>query len=194
MMDFAREDPRLDELIGVVKGENLRLIDRWLELGPLDVIHFGDDLGMQDRMAISPDLFRRYLIPAYEEMFSRIREAGTHVHLHSDGYFLDVMPDLLKTGVTVLNPQDRIHGIVNLKRVLRGRVCINLDIDRQHLLPRGTGDEIRKHLKTVVQELGSREGGLMLYAGIAEDVSLPNIEALCEAMEEYGSLHRAPAP
>jgi hypothetical protein len=184
MMDFAREDPRLEDLVEMVKETNNRLIDRWLEIGPLDVIHFGDDLGTQNGLPVRPDLFRKYLIPAYEEMFGRIREAGTHVKLHSDGHFLDVMDDLIRAGVDILNPQDRVHGLEVLREKLKGRVCIDLDIDRQHLLPRGTPGAIREHVRRAVDILGSPEGGLMIYAGVAEDVPLENIEALCNSLWE----------
>jgi hypothetical protein len=193
MMDFVREDPRLDDLITMVLERNLKLIDRWLEVGPLDVVHFGDDLGMQNGLPMRPELFRKYLIPAYAEMFGRVREAGAHVHLHSDGYFLQIMDDLIKAGVTILNPQDRIHGIENLRRILKGNVCIDLDIDRQHLLPRGTVEEIHDHVGNAVADLGSANGGLMLHAGTAEDVPLSNIEALCQAMEAH-QRHFSDAP
>jgi hypothetical protein len=185
MMDFAREDPRLPLLIDMVKETNLRLIDKWLELGPLDMIRFGDDLGTQERLPIRPELFRKYLLPAYSEMFGRIGEAGTHVYLHSDGHFLEIMDDLVDAGVTILNPQDRIHGLETLRDALKGRVCIDLDIDRQQLLPRGSRGDIERHIRNAVEVLGSPRGGLMMYAGIAEDVPLGNIEALCHSMEEF---------
>jgi hypothetical protein len=184
MMDFVREDPRLQDLIDMVKEKNIRVIDRWLEIGPPDVMVFGDDLGAQDRMPIRPDLFRKYLIPAYEEMFDRIRDAGCHVYLHSDGYFLEVMGDLIDAGVTILNPQDRIHGLETLRDTLEGRVCIDLDIDRQHLMPRGTPEQIDQHIDDAVRILGSEKGGLMLKAGIYDDVPLENIDALCSSMEK----------
>ncbi len=184
MMDFAREDPRLYDLIDMVKEKNLKVIDKWLEIGPPDVMSFGDDLGAQDRMPIRPEMFRKYLIPAYEEMFGRIRDAGCHVRLHSDGYFLEVMDDLIDAGVTILNPQDRIHGLENLRDAIKGKVCIDLDIDRQHLMPHGSPEDIDQHIDRVVDILGSKKGGLMILAGIYEDVPLGNIEALCQALEK----------
>lgn len=183
MMDFAREDPRLPDLIDMVKERNIRVIDKWLEIGPPDVMTFGDDLGAQDRMPINPKLFRKYLMPAYREMFGRIRDVGCHVYLHSDGYFLEVMDDLIDAGVTILNPQDRIHGLEALRDTLKGKVCVDLDIDRQHLMPRGTPEQIDRHIDDAVRILGSKKGGLMVCAGIYDDVPLENIEALCRALE-----------
>jgi len=185
MMDFIREEPRLNDLIEMVLEQNLKLIDKWLELGPLDVLYFGDDLGMQNALPIRPEAFRKYLLPAYTKMFRRVREAGTHVYFHSDGHILEVAEDLIKAGVSILNIQDRVNGIENIRKTIKGKVCIDLDIDRQFLMPHGTPKEILNHVEEAVKNLGSRDGGLMLSAGILEDVPLTNIEALCQAMKKY---------
>jgi len=52
-------------------------------------------------------------------------------------------------------------------------------------LPYGNFKEIREHVREAVIKLGSTRGGLMLTAGVYPDVPLDNIEALCQAMEEY---------
>ena len=55
MLDFAIEDRRLDRLIKVVLNRNMCLIHKWLQTEP-DIIYFGDDLGMQNSLPISPEL------------------------------------------------------------------------------------------------------------------------------------------
>lgn len=185
MMDFVKEPPELQQLINMVLEQNIKLIEKWLQVGPLDVLCFGDDLGTQSRMPISPKTFRKYLFPAYSKMFRKVREVGTHVHFHSDGHVMEVADDLVKSGVTILNIQNRVNGIENIEKKLKGKVCIDLDIDRQVLLSYGTPKEIDAHLRNVVEKLGSREGGLMLRACIQPDVPLSNIEALCQAMDKY---------
>jgi len=44
---------------------------------------------------------------------------------------------------------------------------------------------VKNHISEIVKKLGSKEGGLMIIAGVYPDVPLENIEALCEAMEEH---------
>ena len=118
-------------------------------------------------------------------MFKPCREAGVHVYLHSDGHILEIAEDLVKAGVSMLNLQDTVNGIENIGRKLKGEVCIDLDVDRQYLMPFGTPEEIEKHIKNVIVKLGSKKGGLALKADIYPDVPLSNIEALCQAMEKY---------
>ncbi len=188
MLDFVRGDSRLDRLIDLLTEYNLELVKRIIRLG-VDVVSFGDDLGTQNRMPISPTLFRRYIYPAYRKIFGYVRAHGVHVYLHSDGHVMEVVDMLIESGVTILNIQDVVNGIENIARACKGRVCIDLDIDRQHLLPRGTPAEIERHIVEAIHKLGSRRGGLMLTAGVYPDVPLRNIEALCLALERHMEDH-----
>ncbi len=70
-------------------------------------------------------------------MFGAAREHGVHVFLHSDGHILEIAEDLVKAGVSILNPQDLVNGVENIKNKLKGRVCIDIDIDRQKVVPFG---------------------------------------------------------
>lgn len=184
MADIAAGDERLDRLCGMVLTFNEGLVERYLEIG-VDVMVFGDDLGMQERLTISPAAWRRYVRPAYEKLFGMCRDAGTHVYLHSDGYIVDILPDLLECGVTILNPQDLCNGLENIRRCLKGKVCVDLDLDRQRIVPFGTPEQIDAHVRRCVETLGSPRGGLMLTCGIYPGTPLENIEAVFRAMSAY---------
>jgi len=182
MTDIGLGDPRLDSLCEMVLEFNRGIVERYLDMG-VDVVVFGDDLGMQERLTISPAAWRRYVKPAYAELFGMCRRAGAHVYFHSDGYIVDIMPDLIECGVSILNPQDLCNGLENIRRELKGKVCIDLDIDRQSIIPRGTPDRIVDHIRHCVRVLGSSEGGLMLTCGLYEGTPLENIEAVFRGME-----------
>jgi hypothetical protein len=184
MVDFAERAPRLQTLIDVVAEYNLDLVARHLECGA-EMIGFADDLGMQNGLPISPSQWRRYLLPPYQRMFALCREAGADVYLHSDGCMVDIIPDLVEAGLTILNPQVRANGLADLARVARGRVCINLDLDRQ-LFPFASPGEARGHVLEAVEALGSPAGGLMLHAEFEPDVPLKTIEAVLQTLDEVG--------
>jgi len=182
MTDFIRNPPELQQLIDLVISTNLRVIRKWLEIG-VDIMSFQDDLGTQVSCMVSPWVFRRHLKPGYERMFRPCREAGSHVAFHSDGHILEVVSDLIEAGVTVINPQIRANTLEGIARTMKGRIRINLDLDRQ-LFPFVTPQGIRKHIEEAVTKLGLKDGGLMLSAEVGPDVSLENIEAICKAFEE----------
>jgi uroporphyrinogen decarboxylase len=134
---------------------------------------------------MSPATFRRHLCPGYERMCQLAREAGAETYMHSDGHILELFDDLMAAGFSVINPQVGCIGIDRLANLYKGRVCLDADIDRQQILPHGSPEQVRKHVEEIVRKLGSKDGGLMMIAGVYADVPLQNIEALAQAMEEY---------
>jgi hypothetical protein len=185
MLDFAEEPPELQRLIDVVLAHNLANLELLLEgREPPGLLHFGDDLGMQTSLPMSPAKWRTYLKPCYARLYGRCHEAGFHVYMHSDGHIWEIIPDLVDCGVNVINPQVRANGLANLARVCKGTVCVNLDLDRQ-LFPFASPAEIDAHVREAVETLGLPEGGLWLSAECGPDVPLATIEAICQALERY---------
>ena len=56
---------------------------------------------------------------------------------------MELVDILIECGATIVNPQDLVNGIDDLAREVKGRVCIDLDIDRQKIVPFDTPAEIR---------------------------------------------------
>jgi len=184
MMDVATEEPLLDRLIEMVLEYNMRIVEKYLELG-VEWMGFADDLGMQRSLPMSPRSFRRYIRPSYEKMFGACKRAGAVVSLHSDGHILEIIGDLAECGLDVVNPQIRANGLEGLREVAKGRVAIALDLDRQ-LFPFATPSQIENHIYTAVEALQCENGGLMLSAECEPDVPLENIEAICNTLEKVG--------
>lgn len=187
MADFALNPPEVKRLIDLVLEHNMTLVRRCVGLAP-DVVGFGDDLGTQTAPMMSPQHFAQHLAPGYRQQFQAARQAGAHVYFHCDGHILELIPQLMDCGVSVLNPQVGANGMDALAELCRGRLCLNLDLDRQGVLPFGTTKEVRDHVREAVSKLGTRQGGLMLYAECQPNVPLENTEAACRAMEEVRQL------
>jgi hypothetical protein len=188
MIDFAEEPPELGLLIDKVLAYNLgqarRLIDAH---GPSPrLARLGDDLGIQRSLPISPRSWRRWLKPAFTDIVGAFRDAGHWVYLHTDGNILEIIPDLIECGVSVLNPQVGANGLEALAETCKGRVCVDLDLDRQQF-PFWSAAEIHAHVDEAVRVLDDPHGGLWLKAEIGPDVPMANIEAIFEALDRHGS-------
>lgn len=153
----------------------------------VDGIHFGDDWGTQVSLITSPATWRKFFKPAYARMFEPCRAAGKDVHFHTDGFTWEIMADLVEVGVNVLNIQHTIMDIGQIAQRFGGKVAFRSDLDRQHILPHGTRDEIRAHVREVYEALGSYDGGLIGHGEIAPDVPIENIRAMLEAWREFGA-------
>ena len=184
MVDFAEEPPELQMLIDIVLDHNMQNLEVRLQQHTHPIFSFGDDLGMQTSLPMSPEKWRKYLKPCYAKLYGRCHESGFSVYMHTDGHIVEIIPDLIDCGVNVVNPQVRANGLDNLAEVCKGKVCVNLDLDRQ-LFPFCSPEEIDEHVHEAVDALGSPEGGLWLTAECAPDVPLENIDAICVALAKY---------
>jgi len=188
MVDFAEEPPELQMLLDKVLHYNVRQVKKRLEAAPTpeQIFYFGDDLGMQTSLPISPKKWRKFLKPCFAAIYQPIRAAGHYVYMHTDGHILEIIPDLVDCGVNVVNPQVGANGLENLARVCKGKVCVDLDLNRQ-MFPFWKPADIDAHVREAVEVLGAPEGGLWLKAEIGEDVPLANVEAICTALEKYSA-------
>ena len=185
---MSDEEARLGALIERVETFNTALVRRYVDLG-VEWLGFPEDLGMQRGPLLSPQHFRTYIKPSYERMMARAREAGCVVHMPSDGDIRRLAGDLLDCGVDVINVQDLVNGLDWLAETLAGRVCIDLDLDRQRVTRFGSLDEIDALVLEAVTKLGSRDGGLILRHGLMPGLPLADIAALMDAMERYATYY-----
>ena len=185
LMDLAEDRQEIHELVDRLVDHHLISIKGYLKAGA-DCIAFGDDWGAQDRLLVHPDMWRRFWKPRYQRMFEPIKDAGKFVWFHTDGWILEIIEDLIEIGVDVLNPQHHCMGDDRVAEIAAGKVCIRTDIDRQHLIPHGTPDEIRAYVKKVLKLFGDYEGGIILHGEVGPEVPLENVEAMYSAFYEFG--------
>lgn len=184
MMDIARDHPMLSRLVEKLQERKIALVDKWLKMGAQE-ISFHTDIGTQDRLMMRVSKFRKHIKPMFNAIFQRCREGGAHVYLSSDGHLLEIVDDLVECGVSVHDPQERANTIEGIAKAYKGKLCVDLDLDRQGF-PFSTPARLKKNIKHAIDTIGSPEGGLMFKAEISDaNVPLENIKAILEAFEEY---------
>jgi len=189
LVDMADGEPRLPALIEMVEAFNAGLVRNFIERVGVEMMGFAEDLGMQRGPMLSPEHFRRYIKPSYQRLMKAARDAGCIIHMHSDGDIRALIDDLIDGGVEAINLQDLVNGIDWIRERLAGKMCIDLDIDRQQVTARGTPAEVDALIREEVEKLGSREGGLMMIYGLYPGVPIENVKALMDAMEKYSTFY-----
>ena len=191
MLDFAEEPPELQILIDKVLEYNMLQLEAALQTEEASrveaanpIFFFGDDLGMQKGLAIGRAKWVKYLKPCFAKIFKRVHEAGKLAYLHTDGCIYEIMPDLAEAGADMINPQYRANGLDNLVRVCKGKIPINLDLDRQ-FMPFATPSGMDGHIRECVEALYLPEGGLGLSLELGPDVKPDVMEAAIAAVDKY---------
>ncbi|MBR4942149.1 MAG: hypothetical protein IKZ19_09150 [Clostridia bacterium] len=189
MYDMADEEPRLFELIEKVEAFNLGIVNNYIACG-VDGMGYAEDLGMQIGPMLSPEHFRKYIKPSYKRLMQPARDKDLVIHMHSDGDIRTLLDDIIEGGVEIMNLQDLVNGIDWIKEKLRGKVCIELDVDRQNITCFGTPREVDDLIRREVETLGSPDGGLMMVYGLYPGTPIENAIAVMDAMEKYMGYYR----
>jgi uroporphyrinogen decarboxylase len=153
----------------------------------------GDDLAGQDGPLFAPRIYRSIIKPRQKRLVQYIKSrTKAKIWYHSCGSVIEYIPDLLDNGIDVLNPvQVSARGMDpgRLKAAYGDRLVFwGGGIDSQHVLPRATPDEVRKHVRRNVEAL--KGGGGYVFNNvhnIQADVPPENVLAMFDAALEFGS-------
>ncbi|MBC8234213.1 hypothetical protein H8E77_32090 [bacterium] len=179
LIDLAEQREEIYRIRDRIVDYILKRIKKWRILD-IDGFIFRDDWGTQERLIISPTLWREFFKPAYKQICDAVHRNGAFFHFHSDGYIRQIIPDMLEIGVDVLNPQLVTMDIDELGRTFGGKVCFRGGLDRQHILPHGSAEDVRRHVQRTIEAFCRFNGGYIGCGQVGPDVPLRNAEAMLE--------------
>ena len=180
----------LDKLVEV----NMKFLDRVLKgVGEyIDLLQFGDDLGLQSGPFMSPDVFKEIFKPRYKKMWDYVHNnTNCKIFLHSCGSVYELLPHLIDAGVDVLNPVQTTAVNMEPERLKKefgkyitfwGGGCNTRDV-----LPSKTPTEVKEDVRRRI-EIFSKGGGFVFNQthNILADIKPENVIAMLEAAYEYG--------
>ena len=148
----------------------------------VDALLYMDDWGSQNALLIDPKLWKEFFRPLYRDYIDIAHAAGKKVFMHSDGYILDILPELIDLGLDAVNCQIFCMGTEKLKP-FRGKITFWGEIDRQHLLPYGTKEDIRAAVRSVHDALYD-QGGCIAQCEFGIGAKPENVREVFAAWEE----------
>ncbi|NQT94538.1 MAG: hypothetical protein HQ559_17415 [Lentisphaerae bacterium] len=151
-VDLIAERENIDILHDRVTSLFERVIDRFGEAG-IDGIFFCEDLGIQDRLLMSPDMWREIFRPLYERLTDRAHRNGLKVIQHSCGYNWELVDDLCDAGIDCLQfDQPAVYDMPALAEKLRSHgVGLYSPCDIQQVLPTGDRELIERETERLVE-------------------------------------------
>lgn len=173
LMDIVAEREQADELLGRVEAILAAMIRRYGELGA-DAVMFCEDWGCQDRLLIHPDQWRDVFGPGFQRLCSVARDSGLAVFMHSCGYIIDIIEDLIEAGIAALQlDQPELMGIDRLADRFGGRVTFWCPVDIQRTLQSRDEAKIAASAERMIRRFGGRGGGFIAgYYGANEAIGL----------------------
>jgi uroporphyrinogen decarboxylase len=194
MMDLLVEPKLAQALLEKALEHHLTNLDAMFTAfgDAIDVVMVADDLGSQNGPLLSPRLYREKIKPYHRQMFEFIKQrSGLPIFLHCCGSIYPLIPDLIEIGVDILNPVQftaRDMDSARLKREFGREIMFwGGGADTQHILPNGSPEEVRQHVRQQIEILAP-QGGFVFNPvhNIQANVPPENILATFEAALEYG--------
>ncbi|MHC4096601.1 MAG: uroporphyrinogen decarboxylase family protein [Planctomycetota bacterium] len=190
MMLLAAEPKHAHDFLDKLVEIHLANLERFLEaVGEyIDIILFGDDLGMQTGPMISPQMYREFFKPRHKLLWNRAKQlADVKVMLHCCGGVRELIPDLIEAGVDAINPVQiscsgmdagRLKAEFGADITFWGGGC-----DTRDILPTGTAQQVAENVKEQVSIL-SASGGFVFQQvhNILANIPPVNIVAMFDAV------------
>jgi uroporphyrinogen decarboxylase len=160
-MDIYEEPEYLNKLINILVEMNIYSIDKYADAGA-DAYMFNDDWGLQERLMINPRIWRKIWKPAYQKIYKKAHSRGLNTILHSCGYIIDILEDLIEIGLDVIQMnQQKNMGLDNLSNRFKERITFFCPADIQQVLPVCSIIEIKNYCNELKEKLSSEKGGFM---------------------------------
>ena len=195
LMLLAGNPRRAHEFLDRLVELHLASLEHYLSLvgENIDIILFGDDLGMQGGPQMSTAMYEEFFKPRHARMWRRAKElADVKVMLHCCGGVQPLLGHLIEAGLDAINPvQISCTGMDphGLKETFGDRLTFwGGGCDTHRILSNSPPEKIREHVRQQIDIL--KPGGGFVFQqvhNILANVPPENIVAMLQAAHECGS-------
>ena len=157
----------------------------------VDILRFGDDLGMDSGPFMSPEKYRNIFKPRHKMLCDYVhKNSSMKTFLHTCGSIYRLLPDLIDAGYDIVNPVQTTCREMEPEKLKKE---FGKDItfwgggsDTRHVLNRGNIQQVKEDVKRRL-EVFAPGGGFVFNPihNIMPDVPRENIVAMFEAIDEF---------
>ena len=177
---------KLAEIITRIYINYLRPIAPYLEW-----VEFACDLGTQNGPFMSLEIFRKYFKKPLADLFREVKREypGIKVMLHSCGAMSSFIPDLIDSGLDILNSLQPLAHEMDSERIKKefgNAIVLHSGVDIQHAM-QGTTKEVEQEAKRAINAMAAGGGYIFGPANhLQGDCPPKNVITLYRSGEKYG--------
>lgn len=191
MMDMCIHPDLAHYVLGRISDFYYAYFERMLQAaeGLIDILAVADDLGMQQSLLISPEMFDEYIAPALKRMADLAHAYDAKFLLHTCGNIEALIPRFIELGVDVLDPiQPEAMNPIGIKERYGADITLRGGVSIQDVVSRKSPEEIRSEVKRIAEALKKGSGYIFSpgHPVLQDDVPVENILAMYEAGYMYG--------
>lgn len=193
LMDLLCEPDQVARMLDQLLERHLATLAKVCDsIGDIvDIIRFGDDLGMTSGPFMDVDTYRSLFKPRHKQLCDYVKtHSQMHTFIHSCGSISSLMPDLIEAGIEIFNPVQTNARQMEpefLKKEF-GQDCTfwGGGVETVGTLNNGTPEQVREQVLERL-EIMSAGGGFVFNTvhNILPDVPPQNILAMFDAVKEF---------
>ncbi len=189
LMDIALYPELVDAVLDYIESIQSEMMKRFLEQADthVDMVFISDDLGTQESLLISPQMWQRFLEPRMKRWCELVHSFNKKVFFHSDGACEPLIGPLIDCGIDVLNPVQHVCPGMDTKKLKEKyghRVIFHGGVDNQNILPFGSAEDVKKEVRMLMKTLGRGDEGYICASCHAVQAGTPvdNIVSMIETV------------
>jgi len=157
-----------------------------------DAIQLCVDYGTKNGPWLSPEMFRKFVKPALKRHVDAFRKKGAFVVLHSDGYIMQILEDVVDAGVNAYQGIDVVAGmdLREVKERFGDKICLVGNVDPR-IIEYGTKEDVAREVDRCLRD-GARGGGYILStsANVSTETNVENFVFMLEYAKKRGVYHQ----
>lgn len=161
MVDFYLDEKKVEELADIVFSREEDLIRACAKKG-FHGVCFMDDMGTQQNLMFSKEIFRKFFKPRFKKQFDLAHSLGMDVYMHSCGYVYDLIPEYIDIGLDIMNTgQPSLNGIEKMANAFGDDLCFSLPVGYQTTAVSGTLQDVENELLQYIDCFAKKNGGYL---------------------------------
>jgi uroporphyrinogen decarboxylase len=192
LMDIYSDEENVEALVEQLMIRHLATLEKVCDaVGDLvDILRFGDDLGMNTGMFMSREKYQTLFKPYHTKLNEYVHtHSGMKTLLHSCGSLYPIIPDLIDAGYDILNPVQtsayQMDAAVLKREFGRDITFWGGGCNTRTVLNQSTPAQVYDHCRRMI-EIFNKDGGFVFNQehNILPDVPPENILAMYRAVED----------
>ena len=185
LMDYLVNADLINEMYERIYSFSTAYCEKLVEAG-VDMIQITGDLGMQDRMIMSPEIWRKFDKERLKKMIAKLKgiNAALKLYMHTDGNVQDIVEDLIEVGIDILNPiQPECMDPVEIKRNYGDKLVLHGAVSLQKTLPFGSPEDVKAEVRYLIENCNVNGGFVLGPSNVLfKEIPPENIVAMYEAV------------
>jgi uroporphyrinogen decarboxylase len=194
LMDLLVEPALAEAVLRKVEAHTTRLALATAEAG-VDVLCFYDDAGMQCGMQLAPELWRRFVKPAWQRVLDAVRTRfpDARFFFHCCGKVDAIVADIVELGFHVLHPiQPECMDFATIYQQFGARIALAATISAQRMFPFGSPEDVRQEVRRLAAIVAAHRRAIFMPSNrLQPETPWVNIVAFataCRQLRESGEL------